>query len=361
MVNVLVLGGIGAIGRNLVTHIVEGGLAEKVRVVDKVLPQTAYMNAKDTAALEKAEYKQGNLVNPTSIASCFEGSWDYVFNCAAVPGETKYGQNDEVYNERITTLTVNCAKEAAKIGCKKFIQISTAQIYEHDKKASDESAKIKPWTGVAKASHKAEEELAKIDGLNYVIVRPAMVYGPSDTTSITPRLIIGAVYKHTGEEMKFLWSKDLKLNTVHIEDVCRALWHLAEKGEKGQIFNLADKGDSNQETISAFIGEIYGIKTGYQGMVVNNYAKVNLGGVTEEVNDRHLQPWSDICKEKGITNTNLTPYLDKELLANHPLSVDGSKIESTGFTYNHPKVTKDLLLAVLKDFVSTKTFPEGFF
>lgn len=359
--SVLVLGGVGSIGRNLVTYIIEKDLASSVRVVDKVLPQTAFLSAKDQAALDKAEYKQANLVNPPAIAGVFEKdgkSFDIVFNCA---GETKYGQNDEVYNERVTILSTNCAKEAAKQNVKMFIQLSTAQIYEHDKKASNESSKVKPWTGLATASLKAEEELAKIDGLNYLIVRPAMVYGPSDVASITPRLIIGAVYKHIGDEMKFLWSKDLKLNTVHVRDVVKALWHLSEKGTKGEVYNLADKGDTTQDTISQFIGEIYGIKTGYQGMVVNNFAKVNLTGVTEEVNDKHLQPWSEICNQKGVSRTNLTPYLDKELLANHPLCVDGTKIESTGFTYDHPNVTKELLEEVLKGYIELKTFPDGFF
>jgi hypothetical protein len=36
----------------------------------------------------------------------------------------------------------------------------------------------------------------------------------------------------------------------------------------------------------------------------------------------------------GITNTPLTPYLDQELLYNNSLSVDGSKIESTGYVDN---------------------------
>ena len=28
--------------------------------------------------------------------------------------------------------------------------------------------------------------------------------------------MIGAIYQHTGEEMKFLWNKDMRINTVHV-------------------------------------------------------------------------------------------------------------------------------------------------
>lgn len=56
--------------------------------------------------------------------------FDYVFNCAA---ETKYGQSDEVYDEKVYQLTLSVAKEAAKRKIKVFLELSTAQIYEADK------------------------------------------------------------------------------------------------------------------------------------------------------------------------------------------------------------------------------------
>ena len=82
-----------------------------------------------------------------------------------------------------------------------------------------------------------------------------------------------------------------------------------------------------------------------------------MGGATEEVNDKHLQPWSDLCKGAGITNTPLTPYLDQELLYNNNLSVDARKLESAGFTLENPKMTKELLREVIDGFVATKLFP----
>jgi len=354
---ILILGGVGFIGRNLAHYIIENDLASKVRIVDKVLPATAYLLPAQKAAFEKCEFKQGNLVNPSQLAQYFTddaGAFDYVFNLAA---ETKYSQTEEVYNERIFQLSVNCAKEAAKQNVKMFVEVSTAQIYEEGKKPSDEERKLKPWTSVAKYKLKAEEEIKKIPNLNYVIVRPAVVYGPSDLSGITPRIIIAAVYKHMKEEMKFLWTKELRVNTVHVRDVCRALLLLAEKGKVGEVYNLSDKGDTDQETIAAVLREIFGITTGYQGTIVSNFAKLNLASVTEEINDTHLQPWSEMCKTAGITNTPLTPYLDQELLYNNSLSIDGSKIEKLGFTYNHPKITKELVVEVIKSFQEARVWP----
>lgn len=135
----LVLGGVGFIGKNLVTYLHEHALCSRIRVVDKVLPATAYLTTRQQKAFNDesvVEFKQGNLVNPASIEKVFqpEGDekhgWDWVFNLAA---ETKYGQTDEVYDEKVYMLSVNCAKQAAtqKVGC--FIEMSTAQVYDADK------------------------------------------------------------------------------------------------------------------------------------------------------------------------------------------------------------------------------------
>ncbi|KAJ1551378.1 hypothetical protein HK405_014631, partial [Cladochytrium tenue] len=187
---VLVLGGVGFVGRNLVSRLVAPGsgcVFERVRVVDKALPATAYLSPAHRAAFEdpRVEFKQANLANPAAVEKVFtleDGSqFDYVFNLAA---ETKYGQSEEVYEEKVFVLSVTCAKEAAKRGVKVFVEASTAQVYEADKKPSNEESKIKPWTLIAKYKLKAEEELRKIPGLNLVILRPAVIYGPGDQLGI---------------------------------------------------------------------------------------------------------------------------------------------------------------------------------
>ena len=35
------------------------------------------------------------------------------------------------------------------------------------------------------------------------------------------------------------------MNTVHVHDVARALWHLCYHGNSGDIYNLADQGDTS--------------------------------------------------------------------------------------------------------------------
>lgn len=191
--------------------------------------------------------------------------YDYVINLAA---ETKYGHNDEVYRERVKHLSLSCAAEAVKHNIRRFIEVSTAQVYEPTNKPKSESGALDPWTNIAKFKLEVEQGLKDISGLNYVIVRPAIVYGPGDKSGVGksdynifphptitqthrafclgPRIICGAIYKHLDKPMKLLWNADLKLNTVHVHDVVRALWHLTTHGESGAIYNLADKNDTGK-------------------------------------------------------------------------------------------------------------------
>jgi len=65
MVKVLVLGGVGFIGRNLCSYLIENDLVEQVTVADKVLPATAYLSPKHKEAFDspKLTFKQANLTN----------------------------------------------------------------------------------------------------------------------------------------------------------------------------------------------------------------------------------------------------------------------------------------------------------
>ena len=64
--------------------------------------------------------------------------------------------------------------------------------------------------------------------LNLVIARLAYVYGPYATQELSTSLCLARVYKHRGEDLKFLWDKELRMNSVHIDDATRALWTMAE-------------------------------------------------------------------------------------------------------------------------------------
>ncbi|CAB4045631.1 sterol-4-alpha-carboxylate 3-dehydrogenase, decarboxylating-like, partial [Paramuricea clavata] len=68
---------------------------------------------------------------PASAEKAFsDAPFDFCINLAA---ETKYGQSEEVYKEGVVKVSLNCARQAAKSGIKRFIEVSTGQVYSGDK------------------------------------------------------------------------------------------------------------------------------------------------------------------------------------------------------------------------------------
>lgn len=75
--------------------------------------------------------------------------------------------------------------------------------------------------------------------------------------------------------MKLLWTKDLKMNTVHVNDVCRAIWFVISREDtKFNIYNIVDDSNSTQGSISSLVSEIFNINHDYWGTAISSIAKV---------------------------------------------------------------------------------------
>ena len=112
---VLVLGGCGMIGRNLVEYLVANKLCSLVRVADKAMPVVSFFSDvhKEVFHNDIVEYVQADLCKQKHRERAFKikdgkgGPFDIVINCAA---ETKFSQADSVYEQRCLALSVSCAK-----------------------------------------------------------------------------------------------------------------------------------------------------------------------------------------------------------------------------------------------------------
>jgi nucleoside-diphosphate-sugar epimerase len=208
--------------------------------------------------------------------------------------------------------------------------------------------------------------------LNLIIVRLAHVYGDYASQFVATALTVARVYQHLEEEMKWLWTKDLRVNTVHVTDVTRALWAIADwyavkkqaswdTKSMGKVptFNVVDGGQTSQGTMAEIIGRLFKIETGFQGQLVSTFARLNMDSVVDEVNEDLLGPWAELLEDAGITRPGpLTPFMEKELLKDTDLSMDGSRLEKIiGFTYDKPKITKELVQGMIDSYVRIGWWP----
>ena len=360
-----------------------------MRIVDKTLPQLAHLAPEFDEACSQSKFVQADAARDTSMARIFDKpasdphptqSWDFVFNLG---GETAWSQNPEIYKLRSTQSSIALATEASKRQVKAFVEVSTGIVYSSSRTPRKESDKLKPWLKIAKAKLEAEEALSRIPGLNLVILRLAHVYGEYDHGFIAKALCLARIYQEQNRELKWLWTDDLRINTVHVSDVIRALWraaqwrsenntvtsqpspstsrrpslmqsisnHKSNKSVDGEMsgpgnvptFNIVDHGATSQGQLAGIISTVFSIKTGFQGSLISNFAKMNLENVVDDLNEDILQPWAELLAKNGITRPGpLNPYLEKELLKDTDLSLDGSLFERiTGFTYQKERFNED--------------------
>lgn len=379
---VLIIGGLGYVGRYLATYIHSNKLASTLRLVDKQLPQLASLAPEHEAACSEANFLQSDASRDQSQDRIFnlpagpdgaKREFDYVFNCG---GETRFSQEDEVYKLRSYQLSLTVGKEAARRGVKAFVECSTGTVYNSSKTPLKETDKTsKPHTKQAKWKLQAEEELAKIPGLKLIVLRFPNIYGPYGGRGwLGTQLALARVYQSREKEtMKWLWNSELRTNTLHVEDASRACWLAADwrsrndsiPGTQGDsrgtmVFNVVDRGQTKQGTMAQIIKDIFGIDTGFQNALVNTFARLNLEHVVDDVNDDTLDDWADLQEASGIADKGgpLSPFMEKEILRDADLSIDGSRFETVvGFRPQHERITKEEVEAVIESYKKMGWWP----
>merc|ERR1719493_235040 len=135
-----------------------------------------------------------------------------------------------------------------------------------------------------------------------------------------------AVYQRTGETMKFLWKGDVTINTVHVRDLCEAMWQCALNAKPGSLYNIADLCNFDQRKMNDILASIFNIRAGFVNRGINMVAGMALGRTAEASNGKHVPVWSEICVENQILNTPLSPFMGKEILQKAYMCIDGNKI-----------------------------------
>ncbi|GMI43410.1 hypothetical protein TrCOL_g118 [Triparma columacea] len=361
--DILVLGGTGFVGRNLVVHLLERfGERIMIRVADKCPPAMAFLSQRYKRAFDddRVEFVQCDLTRKRGRDLAWRreggGRWDIVVNVAAETGD---GRDEALYEKRCAELSAMNAERAGEEGTDLYIEMSTAFVYASSfRTPNDEQASTNPITLQAKWKLKGEEAVRGVKGLNWCVFRPAIVYGMGDRNSIMPRAVCAATYVGTGERMDFLWDGGIKMSTVWVGDVCRAVACAIEDPDKfnGKIYNLADSGNSTQGLINGLLGETFGIDVGFVGRIISNVARIHMDGVVEVANEKHMRPWSELCTKHNIS-TVLSPYISRELLQAKNVNVDGGKIvEDAGFVYDRERIRREDIVECLEEASEAKLF-----
>ncbi|KAJ5678453.1 uncharacterized protein N7477_004086 [Penicillium maclennaniae] len=361
---VLIIGGLGFIGRHLALYIHENNLASEVRIVDKVLPQLAWLAPEFKEACSQEKFVQADASREQHLPRVFDRAngeeFDYVINCG---GETRHSQPDDVYEARSFVLSYALGKEVAKRGIPAFIECSTAHVYKSGSSPRKESDKLQPWHNLAKWKLKAADKLLTIPGLQFCAMRLPHVYGEYNPGYFAMGICLARVHLELKQDLELLYSKDVKVNTLHVKDAASALWAAAEwRAAKGPLeeskasetvaFNVVDHNDTRQEHFAKALSEVFGLKVTFTGTLISQLAKMNLDDVVDDMNEVSLQTWAELIEKSKIERPGpIGPFLELDVLKDQDMSIDGSHFEqTTGWKPKYERLDADSIREMVESY-----------
>lgn len=78
---------------------------------------------------------------------------------------------------------------------------------------------------------------------------------------------------------------------------------------------------TDQGKINAMLEELFGIKTGFLGKLVSNLARMRLADVVDDANDKHMQPWADLCAVRAMFSLDREEWDNELALIQHAHSL----------------------------------------
>lgn len=294
--NVLVTGGAGFIGSNLVKELLKTN--NRVTVLDNF--SSGYVsNLEEHRALRVIE---GDVRDKIKVEEAMQGI-EVVFHLAASVGN-KRSIDFPVTDAEINVIgTVNVLEAARKAGARKIVTSSSAGIFGELKTIPiREDHPIEPDTPYG-CTKLCEEKLclsyAKLYELEAVCLRYFNVYGPNQRFDAYGNVIPIFVFRMLGEEpLTIFGDGEQTRDFVHVNDVVQANIKAAEaKGVSG-AFNIAS---GKSITINKLVDMIRGHNDAVQviyGPVRPGDVRDSLADISHAFNKLHYSPSVEI--EQGI-------------------------------------------------------------
>jgi len=236
---ILVTGGAGFIGSNLVQRLVEDG--HEIVVLDNLLRG----NKIDHTIFQKIKFYNKDIRDMEAVEEASKGC-DIIFHLAAILGVDIVADNPVETMDVETIGMRNVANAALNNGVKKILYASTSGIYGHSamEKSVDESIMVDPRTSYAMAKRYNEIYLSALNeekGIQSIALRFFNVYGYNqDNRMVIPRFFEQAL---KGEPIT-VFSKGLQTRDfTYIEDTVESCIRLMNLDVKFEIFNIANENE----------------------------------------------------------------------------------------------------------------------
>ncbi len=249
---ILVTGGAGFIGSNLVERLVNDG--HEVVVLDNLLRG----NKIDHEIFRKIEFHNKDIRDLSAVESASKGC-DVIFHLAAILGVDIVADNPVETMDVETIGMRNVAIASLNNGVKKILYASTSGIYGHSamEKSVDENIMVDPRTSYAMAKRYNEIYLSALNeekGIQSIALRFFNVYGHNqDNRMVIPRFFEQALQ---GKPIT-VYSKGLQTRDfTYIDDTIESCIRLMNLDVKFEIYNIANENELSILDLAKWIKRI---------------------------------------------------------------------------------------------------------
>ena len=239
---ILVTGGSGFIGSNFIEFLLQNSGESEIEVsnLDKRTYAAKGDNIEYLGLSNDPRYKffLGDVSNKDLVEEVFSQVHpDLVFNFAAESHVDRSIQYQDLFVLSNILGTANLLGVSSKLGLERFVQISTDEVYGSKKEGSFvEEDKLTP-SSTYSATKAAAEHLVTAyhttENTPTLITRSSNNYGKLQFPEKLIPLFITNLLE--GEKVPLMWSEDnpgLNIRDwIHVEDNCRAIWHVAKYGK----------------------------------------------------------------------------------------------------------------------------------
>ncbi len=231
----LVTGGAGFIGSEFVRQAVDEGF--DVLVIDKLTYAGDLERIKDLK--DKIKFYQLDILDKENIYSLFKKERpDFVIHWAAESHVDRSIIDANPFMETNVLGTLNLLDAARHTGIKKFINISTDEVYGElgEEGSFYETSPLNPNSPYSTSKASADmlgRAYFRTYGLPVITVRPSNNYGP---WQYPEKLIPVIILKALNNEKIPLYGKGENIREwLYVSDCARAVFSILEKGVEGDI------------------------------------------------------------------------------------------------------------------------------
>jgi dTDP-glucose 4,6-dehydratase len=244
---ILITGGAGFIGSNFVKLVAAERPDWEIVVLDKLTYAGRLENLDGVRERKGFEFVQGDIADPKAVAKAMPGC-QYVVNFAA---ETHVDRSlydaggfiqTDVYGAFVLLEEARRTQEL-----KLFVQISTDEVYgsveSGSSKETDALMPRNPYSASKAGGDRLAYSYFATYGLPVIVTRASNNYGPNQF----PEKVIPLFITHAIEDRSVpLYGDGLNVRDwLHVDDHCRAVAQLLEKGVPGETYNI---GGGNEVT-----------------------------------------------------------------------------------------------------------------